>query len=571
MHFSFQIEDLIKIHYSLCPEHEEHDPIVQLSFDGVQESKSSSTSFDTYSLKFNHCQNIYPIKIIRPCDKYKYDAKQEFQKVLDSLNDNEVIIDCAVGDNPKRSFFRCAKCHGAKYACEYCQNFAVYFIGNKKNLSTIEKKFTLQEQKINLEMEEIMLAPDSPNKTEQINLLKQLLIDLKKEKKEEILKKCRKQLTWPSSTMEGNLRTIENVTAITEEIERNPGILKSDPDFCKGIKGRSLLLNQPHFHMLDDLPCEYMHLICLGVGKRLVELTYKVGENRVRVTTRKLTEPKVFNDLIRFIQVAREFSRRCRNLDFGVMKASEFRNILLFFFPIVLQGIEDEFEDEKKVWLHLVFMVRACVIPNNEFTNVNNDHVQSACKQFYILFEKCFGQNNCSYSVHVISHLLQIRGDRPLTEKSAFKFESFFSEMRQLFHPGTVSPLKQVLQNCFVKRLLHSHRCEKQTYYCADKPQKKESKENNHLVYIYNQEERSRTLYNIVEIVSDDEFCCNIQGKFTFQCPLTPDYNWSTVGIYRMGAISEEIHVIKRSDICGKVLKVLGLLITCPLNVLHEQ
>ena len=561
-----------KIHYFLCPEHENHDPIVQLSFDGVQESKSSTTSLDTYCLKFNHCRTIYPIRIIRPCDRYKYDAQAEFQKVLDSMNENEIIIDCAEGDNPKRSFFRCAKCHGAKYACEYCENFAVFFIGNKKNIETIEKKYELQELKIIQEMEEIQLGPDNPTKTDQIQNFKQLLIDLKRNKKEEMLKNSRKQLTWPSSTMEGNLRTIDNINMITEEIESNPGILKTDPDFCKGIKGRSLLLNQPNFNILEDLTCEYMHLVCLGVVKRLTELTYKVGENRERVTKRKLSDPKVFNDLIRFIQLAREFSRRCRNMDFGVMKASEFRNLILFFFPIVLEGIEDEFEDEKKVWLHLVYMVRACVIPNNEFENVNKDLVQCACKIFYTLFEKCFGQKNCSYSIHVApSHLLQIRGDMPLTFRSAFKFESFFFEMRQLFHPGTVSPLKQILQNCFVKRLLENHHCEKTTYFCAEKPENKNSKENNHLVYIYNPVNHSTTMYSIVEIINDNEFRCNIQGKFRYETPIAPEYTWSTVGIYRIGPISNQIHVIKRSDISGKVLKVQGLLITCPLNVLHEQ
>ena len=282
-------------------------------------------------MKFNQCRSIYPIRIIRPCDKYKYDAQVEFQKVLDSLNENDVIVDCLVADNPKRSFLRCAKCHGAKFACEYCQNFAIFYIGNKKTIEAIEKRYDLQENKLTKEMEDLELTPDSPAKNEQILNLKQLLVALKKEKKNEMLKKCRKQLTWPSSTMEGNSRTIENVTAITEEIERNPDILKTDPEFCKGIKGRSLLLNQPSFHLIKDLPVEYMHLVCIGGIKRLTELTYKVGENRERTSKRKLSDPKIFNDKIRFIQLTREFSRRCRNLDFGVMKASEFRNLLLFF------------------------------------------------------------------------------------------------------------------------------------------------------------------------------------------------------------------------------------------------
>lgn len=119
-------------------------------------------------------------------------------------------------------------------------------------------------------------------------------------------------------------------------------------------------------------------------------------------------------------------------------------------------------------------MIRACVLPNIEFRDVDVDLVKNAGKKFYELFEKCFGMLNCTYSVHVMSsHIMDIKGDMPLTHRSAFKFESFYSEMRHLFHPGTVSPLKQILQNCFVKRLLENHHCDKTTFYSAQKKMKK--------------------------------------------------------------------------------------------------
>lgn len=170
-----------------------------------------------------------------------------------------------------------------------------------------------------------------------------------------------------------------------------------------------------------------MHSVCCGVCRRLVELCFQVGETRVKESKRKLTPPQVYNEIFFLILLPREFGRRCRNLDFAVMKASEFRNILLFLFPIVLDCIEPEYNNEKKVWLHLVFIIRACIIPNEEFRVVNDNDVLSACAKFYKLYEQCYGTQNCTYSIHVvISHILKIRGNRPLTYKSAFKFESFF-------------------------------------------------------------------------------------------------------------------------------------------------
>ena len=318
-----------KIHSFICQDHDQQEPVVQLSLDGVQESKSSLNTLDTYSIKFNHCRSIYPIGLIKPCHRFKYDVQEQLKRVLDDINDNEVIMDCAVLDNPKRSDLKCAKTASAKFGCEYCENCAVFYVDHeKKSLVMIKKKYELLEKKIFEEIEELQNTEND----EYLQHLRETLDTLYKEKEAEVKKKSRKQLTWPASTMGGKLRTVDAIKEIANEIERNPRIAQTDPDYCKGIKGKSHLLYQPFFNIITDAPCEYMHLVCLGIVKRMIELNFQVGENRQRITKRKLTCPKLYNEKIRLVQVFREFSRRCRNLDFGVMKASEFRNALLFFF-----------------------------------------------------------------------------------------------------------------------------------------------------------------------------------------------------------------------------------------------
>ena len=81
-------------------------------------------------------------------------------------------------------------------------------------------------------------------------------------------------------------------------------------------------------------------------------------------------------------------------------------------------------------------------------------------------------------------------------------------------------------------------------------------------------------MYIIVDIDEQDKdlFRCIKQGKFKFQNSLTPGLNWSQVGVYKLGpTLSEEIHVVYRKDICGKVLKIDNFLITCPINVPLES
>ena len=350
-------------------------------------------------------------------------------------------------------------------------------------------------------------------------------------------------------------------------------------DVAKGITGRSHFLDQPHFNMISDTPAEYMHSSCLGLVKRVVELTFRVGENRERVTKRKLSDPQLFNVYIASVQVVREFGRRCRNLDFSVYKAQEYRNIVIFFFPLVIKCIDPMYTEEIKLWYNMVFMIRACVLPNSEFRSLPDKLISNACDNFYRLFQKLYGKKNCSYSVHVVpSHLLQIRGAVPLTFRSAFKFESFFAEMKNLYVPGTPSTIKQILQNSYMKRFIEHHVCEKTIFYdCEKKPVEGKTfipgLENNHLIYTTN-EDNKHTFYVIKELIEDnsDSFICIKQGKFQFKNELTPNINWSQVGVYKLGpTLNEESFVIHRDEICGKVLKVDNLLITCPLNVLQEK
>ena len=175
--------------------------MIQLSLDGVMESKSSCNSLDTYSAKFNGCRNIYPIRLIKPCERFKYDDQNHLKMVLDDLNFNEVVIECAVGDNPKRSFFRCAKCHSASYGCEYCTNCAISYenpVLKKKREIAIKK---LENQKIKLLNEIEEREADSDSNSDTTDILKQQLVIIEDQLKEEKKKKNRKQLTWPFSTM----------------------------------------------------------------------------------------------------------------------------------------------------------------------------------------------------------------------------------------------------------------------------------------------------------------------------------------------------------------------------------
>ena len=503
------VKDVIQTHKLYCPTHaklETHPPI-QFSLDGVQESKSSSTSLDVYSIKFLNCRKVIPVKIVRPTNRYKYDTQEEIKNMISDINENGLSIDTAIFDNLKRSDVKCTKCHSSTFPCEYCESPAV---------SYIDKKMT------------------------------------------------KRKLTWPPTTMNGRPRTITGIKRIINSIEDEDEILCKD--YVKGIKGRSVFIDQPNFDFILDINVEYMHSVCIGVVKKVVELTYKVGKTNNKALKKKQIETKHFNNLMRSVKMIREFPRRCRNLDTALYKAQEYRNLVLVFFPIVIENIPQNYKKGRQLWYTLVFMIRSCVLPNEEFQIVNQQTIGNACELFYNLYFELFKQPNCTYSIHVVaSHLFKIRGNVPLTERSAFPFESFYSEMKNLFKPGTKSPLKQILQNAIMKRISEYHTCQKSILYSTDK---NTSMERNSLIYTFINNKYE--LYVINEI-NGDQFTCNRHGKFEFKTPLLPNYDWRTIGVFRKGPIGPQSIVIPKTEVKGKCITVLNMIITLPNNVLLEN
>ena len=356
-------------------------------------------------------------------------------------------------------------------------------------------------------------------------------------------------------------RSRRSVLDIVERIEANEQLTI---DEAKGIVGHSLLLDLPDFNYVYDTPAEYLHSGCLGVIKRLVELTFSVGDIRPRITKRKLSSPVSFNLLMLKTLVPFEFPRRARKLDFAVFKGQEFRNLGLFFFILVLDCIEESAK-ERHIWLYLAFMLRSACISTEEFVLVDLTLVEECTTKFYKLFEQLFGKKNCSYNLHAfIAHLMEIRTHGPLTETSAFKFESFYGEMRRSFVPGSVSPLKQILKNVLLSRTLRKHICVNNIYISNYNT----SLECNKLIYTFEKKEYS--FYQVSDI-DGDIITCNKIGKYPAVFPETPNINWSTVGVFKKGGVCYTPTILNSSLIRGKLLHVGKYVLTCPKNILNEK
>lgn len=315
------IEDIKAIHSNHG--HDEHE--VMMSLDGVSESKSTTVSLDVYSVKFKGCRCIYPLKIIRQIDKLSVDNRKEFASVLSALIASHLIIQALIADNPKRAFLRNSLQHSGRHSCEYCFESGMLFTSQSaEEILSFLKNIEQQKKELRQQIELLETTNDSV----QIDSLKSIIKHLNDaESMAKKRKKC-SHIVWPANTFNGERRTKEKVLDIVEKIESGQEMSKEEK---KGIKGRSIMLNLDYFDYVIGITTEYMHLVALGVVKRLLEVSFAVGETRTRIIKRPLASPSIFNECMKTIKFFHEFSRRARKLDLAVMKAQELRNVVLFF------------------------------------------------------------------------------------------------------------------------------------------------------------------------------------------------------------------------------------------------
>ena len=203
-----------------------------LSLDGVMENKSSTVSLDVYTVKFEGCRDIYPIKILRPIQKNEIDLQEQFSIVLKSIESYNLILQALIGDNPKRSFFRNSLQFSAKNGCEYCFESGVPF---KQTVEFDSAAFVKNiENKKKVINERITGLNEADNK-EEIDSLKSILKDLDEAAKIGKKQRISSHIVWPAYTFNGEPRTKEKILEIVEKIESGEDMTSSEKKALKDV------------------------------------------------------------------------------------------------------------------------------------------------------------------------------------------------------------------------------------------------------------------------------------------------------------------------------------------------
>lgn len=195
-------------------------------------------------------------------------------------------------------------------------------------------------------------------------------------------------------------------------------------------KAENVFSDIPRFGLITCVPLDYMHLILLGVVKRLIWLWIK-GPLKVRRSPYDIKRiSKRLEDLKS--TKPREFKRRPRPIsEFGMWKAVEFRQFLLYTGPIVLKGILPDEMYSNFLALH----VATTILLSPQFIAIprNIDYAESLLKNFVQNFANIYGEEYVSPNVHSLQHICDdVRKYGVLDNFSAFKFENHMSAIKRL-------------------------------------------------------------------------------------------------------------------------------------------
>jgi len=208
------------------------------------------------------------------------------------------------------------------------------------------------------------------------------------------------------------------------------------------------LLKVPHFKPVTNVPLDYMHLICLGIVRKLIylwfdgELHYRLQSKAVEIiSTRLLTQLKP--------SIPVEFARKPRPMNcVKLWKATEYRLILLYTGPLAFKSIL-----QKNVYTNFMVLHVIVRILSSQDLNEYLSYAQDLILFFIKTFMRLYGIQNMSHNVHSLIHLVDdVKKYGPLDKFSAFKFENYMQILKKYVRKAD-KPLQQVVRRCIEKEM----------------------------------------------------------------------------------------------------------------------
>lgn len=214
--------------------------------------------------------------------------------------------------------------------------------------------------------------------------------------------------------------------------------LRTDTDFRLKIQpdhhlGTSILEHLPDFDIINDFVVDPMHLIYLGVVKKIINL-WVTGKPSSKLSAIQIN---TISDKLLFLkrQICCEFNRKPRPLsEYKRWKATEFRQFLLYTGPLVLKDVV-----KKDMYINFISLhVAITILCNPKLQHLFINEADKCLKYFFQTFLIVYRKENASHNIHKLLHLVNDSRKYGVLENfSGFQFENYMSRILNMIRKSS--------------------------------------------------------------------------------------------------------------------------------------
>lgn len=325
--------------------------------------------------------------------------------------------------------------------------------------------------------------------------------------------------------------------------------------------GTTPLVNLP-VDMVKGFPLDYMHLVCLGVMRRLMmvwlagPLKYRLSAHMSRQISERLLNLSLF--------IPSDFNRRPRSLNLiKYWKATEFRTFLLYAGAVVLKNVLPRQMYRNFLQLHAaIFML--C---DQHHVSSHLQRSKEILMSFVDSCKTCYGLEFLSFNVHSLIHLPNdCERFGSLDSFSAFKFENRLRLLRRKLRSSN-RPLEQLVNRMEEEDLIPTEEQKRETFtlqeHCDGPLTHTQFGQTQYKTLVLKGVRfsvsgrdscfiKNRRVYKVVNIVrnaNDISFVCKTYKN-------EPFYNFpvcsSVLDIYKVKNLSTDLCLVRADTFCRK-------------------
>lgn len=196
-----------------------------------------------------------------------------------------------------------------------------------------------------------------------------------------------------------------------------------------------------HFNLICGFELDHMHMVYLGVMKRLLQTWIKVRGSEHSILMRNIV---LMNRTMWSLSkcIPYEFQRKPRSfMELDRWKATEFRLFTLYIGPIILKNILTTKKFKHFLYLHCAIVI----VSSKRFIEKYGSIAIILINKFFKKTLNIYGETMCVYNFHSIVHLVTeaVHKKQSINEISCFPFESCLGKLLKSIRSPN-KPLEQV-------------------------------------------------------------------------------------------------------------------------------